>query len=177
MLEVARSRFVDISDADKVAELQRLGLSDGRIADDSVPRRAGPIGIVPAAHEVQLAVAGEVDQAGGVGHGNGPRLAGTISQQVAHADRRSVVLRNQRGPLGNGFEADLVLFMGRIFDHPFQPPTVAVGEILVSGKGNGLAGRFVDHLDGIGVQNAGQLGVGNDFGEVDRGVERHVARR
>ena len=72
----------------------------------------------------------------------------------------------ERRPCLRGAEADLVFGVGWIFDHPFEPPPVTVGEILGARVRYHFAGTHIRDLDGVRVEYPGYAGLFDQSGEV-----------
>ena len=175
MLVVGRIRLRYIANSRQVTKLEPLGIAHSRITDDPVPRPAGPIGIVPATHQVELPISGEIDKARRVWQSEWTGLTGVVAQQIAHTDHRCMNLRLKRGTLGDRPKLHFELRVRRIGDHPLQSSPIAVGKILGARKRHRLSGCQIDHFKRIGVEHALAAVFTNDLSAIDDRVERHIA--
>ena len=163
----------------ELGEFERVLRPVPRIHEYAVPRPPRPVRIVPRTHQVGPTVAGQVHEASRVGQRHRPQYVGVRvvpPQQVAHADQRNARLRQQGRPPLDGPEADAVVAARRVGHDEFEAPAVAVREVLAAGKGHSFP-RFVEELQGIGVQHTRQAGRVDDRRKVDLRIHRHVGIR
>lgn len=125
-------------------------MGDTRVADDTGPRLAGAVVVVPCASQILAAHAAKIDEAEAE-HGDGTWCVGVEAQQIAHADGGYVCRRRKSWSskvCALTGKADLVVRVCWIAHNKLDAAPITVGELFGQVVRDDGVIRQVVHRDG-----------------------------